>query len=124
MIGAMQTTRVWAWPHPTDLRKGYDGLYALVRNVLKMDIHGGDCFLFVNRRRTSCKVLLWDGSGLCIYMKRLARGRFPALWRATTHESGALELTQTELALFFEGCKEVGYRKLSPSPVQRRKQAA
>jgi len=113
MIGSTRAIRVWAWPQPVDLRKGYNGLYALVIDQLEMDPLSGDYFLFVNRRRSSCKVLHWDGTGLCIYMKRLERQRFPALWRETT-EGGTIALTSTELALFIEGSSEVGYRSLSP----------
>lgn len=104
--------RVWARPQPTDLRKGYNGLYALVRDELARDPMSGDLFLFVNRRRTGCKVLLWDGTGLCIFMKRLEEGRFAALWRDGA--GNVVRLTSTELSLFIEGCELVGRRVLSP----------
>jgi transposase len=64
-----------------DLRKGYNGLYGLVERELRRDVLEGELFLFVNRRRTSCKVLVWDGTGLCIFAKRLEGGRFASLWR-------------------------------------------
>lgn len=113
MIGSFPSVRVWAYPAPCDLRKGYNGLYGLVQNELKMDPLSGDLFLFCNRTRTSCKVLRWDGTGLCIFMKRLERGRFARLWPAE-HE---VQLTASELALFIEGCTLVGRQKLSPPPV-------
>jgi len=72
----------------------------------------GDLFLFVSRRRTSCKVLHHDGSGLSIYMKRLDEGRFARLWRRDAE--GNVRLSASELALFLEGNLEVGYRSLSP----------
>lgn len=103
--------RVWAYPEPTDLRKGYNGLFGLVTSSLERDVLGGDLFLFVNRRRTSCKVLMWDGTGLCIFCKRLEHGRFAKLWRG---EGEALSLTASELQLFIEGCELLGTRKLSP----------
>lgn len=115
MIGTTRTTRVFAYPDPTDLRKGYNGLYGLVKNGLGRDPLGGDLFLFVNRRRTTCKVLLWDGTGLCIFMKRLERGRFAAPWRETG--TAMLQLTSSELGLFIEGCEWVGHRSLSPAEV-------
>ena len=59
MIGLSRSVRVWAHAQPTDLRKGYNGLYALVEQQLQCDPLSGDMFLFVNRTRTSCKVLLW-----------------------------------------------------------------
>ncbi len=61
------------------MRKHYDGLYALVVSEMKADPLSGDLFLFTNRRRTRAKVLLWDGTGLCLYQKRLERGRFAPL---------------------------------------------
>ena len=77
MIGSTRNLRVWAYPAPADLRKGYDGLYGLVVSELGRDPLSGDCFLFTNRVRTRAKVLVWDGTGLCIYQKRLERNRFP-----------------------------------------------
>lgn len=74
IFGTSRSVRVWARTTPTDLRKGYNGLYGLVKNELGRDPLSGDLHLFVNRRRTSCKILMWDGTGLCIFMKRLERG--------------------------------------------------
>lgn len=108
--------RVWAYPAPADLRKGYNGLYGLVKESLKRDPLSGDLYLFVNRRQTSCKVLLYDGTGLCIYMKRLGKGRFTAPWRSGTGRP--LRLTTSELSLFLEGCELVGQRRLSPKTIR------
>lgn len=115
MLSLGRTLRVWAFPRPTDLRKGYDGLFGLVRNGMKCDPLSGDLFLFVNRDRTSCKILHWDGTGLCLYAKRLARGRFASLWRGP--DDAPLALTAAELALFIEGCGLVGRITLSPPEV-------
>lgn len=112
MIGSSRALRVWAYPAPVDLRKGYNGLFSLVQESLKRDPLSGDLYLFVNRVRTSCKVLLWDGTGLCIYMKRLSKGRFASLWRSGRDQP--LALTMSELSLFLEGCSLVGTRRLSP----------
>ncbi|MBA2538836.1 MAG: IS66 family insertion sequence element accessory protein TnpB [Deltaproteobacteria bacterium] len=65
---------MFAFPAAVDLRKGYDGLYGLVETGLKQDPMSGDLFLFVNESRKLCKVLVWDGSGLCIFQKRLVIG--------------------------------------------------
>ncbi len=115
VIGSTRAVRVWAYPSPTDLRKGYDGLYHLVADHLQRDPLSGDCFLFVNRPRNRAKVLLWDGTGLCIYMKRLERGHFAALWPSS--EGSQVSLTQSELALYLKGCLAVGRRELSPPVV-------
>jgi len=125
VIGFGRAVRVWAHTRPTDLRKGYSGLFGLVQRELKRDPLSGELFLFVNRRRTSCKVLLWDGTGLCIFSKKLERGRFAELWREDGHKRA---LTTSELSLFIEGCMLIGRHPLSPSrvvpkPLARRRSA-
>lgn len=115
MLGTTRTVSVFAYPEAIDLRKGYDGLYGLVKVGLDRDPLGGDMYLFVNRHRDACKVLVWDGTGLCIFQKRLARGRFASPWRASVDD--VLRLTTTELALFIEGCELIFKRALSPAVV-------
>jgi len=115
VIGVGRSVRVWARPRPTDLRKGYNGLYGLVQNELRHDPLSGDLFLFVNRKRNSCKVLLWDGTGLCIFSKRLEQGRFAKLWR--DDDDAILRLTASELQLFIEGCVLLARQRLSPEVV-------
>jgi transposase len=115
ILGTSRAVRVFAYPEPVDLRKGYDGLYGLVKQGLKRDPLSGDLFLFSNRRRRGCKVLVWDGTGLCVFQKRLERGRFASLFR---EDARAVELTASELALFIEGCELVGRRTLSPGIVK------
>lgn len=118
MIGSTRALHVWAYAAPADLRKSYDGLDALVRRDLQRDPLSGDLFLFINRRRNRAKVLLWDGTGPCIYMKRLEQGRFAAPWRMI--RDGRVELTASELALLLEGGKLVGKFPLSPQKIVRR----
>ena len=80
MIGSTRQVSVFAFGAPIDMRKGFDGLAAVVTLQLGRDPLSGDVFLFVNRTRKRAKVLLWDGTGLCIYAKRLEQGkssRFP-----------------------------------------------
>lgn len=115
MIALPRTVRVWAYGRPADLRKGYNGLVGLVKERLARDVLDGELFLFVNARRTGCKVLLFDGTGLCIFMKRLERGRFADLWSGRSGE--AVRLTSSELALFIEGCALVGRQPLSPPAI-------
>jgi len=117
MIGSSRNLRVFAYAGPADLRKGFDGLYGIVVAELERDPLEGDCFLFVNRARSRAKVLLWDGTGLCIYMKRLEQNRFACLW--DEDKTGAsVELTMSELSLFLEGSEMVGRISLSPTPIR------
>lgn len=107
--------RVIAYSSPADMRKGFDTLSSLIREELGRDPLSGDLYLFVSRNRIRAKVLHWDGTGACLYTKRLEEGRFASLWRDSG--DGDLELTSTELSLFLEGCREVGRRRLSPPRV-------
>jgi transposase len=72
-------------------------------------------FLFVNQRRKGCKVMLWDGTGLCIFQKRLEQGRFAAPWR---DNGQVVRMTASELALFIEGCVQIGHHPLSPDAIE------
>jgi transposase len=116
MIGlGMRGTKVFAYPAPVDLRKGYDGLAGLVATGLAQNILDGALFLFVGRTRTSCKILHWDGTGLCLFAKRLERGRFAALWQDDGAVTKTLMLSASELALFVEGCTVIGKQSLTPA---------
>jgi transposase len=103
---------VYAYTEPTDMRKGFDGLSALVTQGLQRDPLSGDAFIFVSRDRARAKVLHWDGTGLCIYAKRLERGRFARLWREAGN--APITLTVSELDLFLEGSTLIGRVPLSP----------
>ena len=70
MITGLFARRVFAFGAPVDMRKGFDGLYALVREGMGQDPLSGDLYLFVSRNRIRAKVLLWDGTGLCVYAVR------------------------------------------------------
>jgi transposase len=111
MLGSTRNIHVYALAEPCDLRKGYDGLYALTRDVLEQDPLSGHAFLFVSRNCKRAKVLHYDGTGLCIYMKRLEEGCFVAPWDRTDDTS--IHFTISELALFLEGSKAVR-KNLSP----------
>jgi len=117
ILAPSRAVRVFAYPAAVDLRKGYDGLYGLVERGLHQDPMSGDLFLFVSASRKLCKVLVWDGSGLCIFQKRLTRGCFAKLWR---DDDQVVRLTQSELALFIEGCTLLDRRSLSPLAPERK----
>ena len=103
---------VYAYAAPTDMRKGFDGLCALVTQGLHRDPLSGDVFLFLSRDRVRAKVLHWDGTGLCVYAKRLEQGRFARVWREETDEP--ITLTVSELDLFLDGSTLVGRVALAP----------
>ena len=92
-------TRIYLALEPTDMRKGFDGLAAQVSHVLRRDPFSGHLFLFRGKRGDRLKALYWDGSGLCLFAKRLERGRF--VWPRI--EQGAVTLTPAQLAMLIEG---------------------
>jgi transposase len=106
---------VYAYASATDMRKGFDGLSALVTQDLHRDPLSGDVFLFLSRDRVRAKVLHWDGTGLCVYSKRLERGRFARVWPEATDTP--ITLTISELDLFLDGSTLVGRVALTPPAV-------
>jgi transposase len=107
--------QVYAYTQPADMRKGFDGLCALVTQGLHRDALSGDIFIFVSRDRIRAKTLQWDGTGLCLYAKRLEHGRFAPLWREAG--SDPLTLTISELDLFLDGSTLVGRVALAPPAI-------
>jgi transposase len=99
MIGLPAGTRVWLVAGHTDMRKGFDGLAALVQTTLVANPFCGHVFVFRGRRGDILKVLWFDGQGLMLLAKRLERGRF--VWPQAT--SGSVSLTPAQLSMLLEG---------------------
>jgi transposase len=102
MFGLGPATKVYLAVGATDMRKGFDGLYGLVRDRLLCEPISGNLFLFSNARRNRLKVLYWDGSGLWVCAKRLEKGRFSWPSVLSSSETKVL-LSQEELALLLGG---------------------
>jgi transposase len=99
-IGAAERgTCIWLAAGITDLRKGFDGLAALVQTQLAENPFSGHVFVFRGRRGDSIKLLWWSGDGLCLFAKRLERGRF--IWPSAA--SGRVHLTAAQLSMLLEG---------------------
>lgn len=103
MFGLSLATKIFIGVEAVDMRKGFDGLFGLVRDHLGEDPLSGHLFLFTNKTRTRLKALLWDGSGLWICAKRLERGRFH--WPASTTVAPERSVTMRpeELAMLLNG---------------------
>jgi transposase len=110
--------RVWLYTQPTDMRKSYDGLSALVKNTLHEDPASGHVFVFINRKRTQMKVLYFDRSGYCVWSKRLEQGRFQ--YRSSGAYKVALDWTQLKLILEGIELKNTRQYKRFQYPVQDR----
>lgn len=126
MFGIGPATRIYLAMGATDMRKGFEGLYGLVRDKLQLEPLSGHVFIFCNKARNRTKVLFWDGSGLWVCAKRLQKGRFS--WPSEDQEQVRVSLSHEELALLLGGI-EVGrtrrknwYRKeLLPSETMEEK---
>lgn len=99
MIPLPVHTRIWIAAGVTDLRRGFVGLSALVQTALEQDPFSGHVFVFRGRRGDLIKVIWFDGDGLCLFAKRLERGRF--VWPKA--ESGTVALTRAQLSMLLEG---------------------
>ena len=99
MIPVPTGVRVWLATGHTDMRKGFGGLSLLVQETLKRDPHNGHLFVFRGRRGALIKVLWHDGQGMCLFAKRLERGRF--IWPSPP--DGTVAITPAQLGYLLEG---------------------
>jgi transposase len=99
VIELLTRTRIWIAAGYTDLRRGFQGLTTLVETVLEQAPYSGHVFVFRGKRGDLIKLLWWDGDGLCLFQKRLERGRF--IWPQAT--SGTVALTRAQLSMLLEG---------------------
>jgi transposase len=99
MIGLAAGTRIWIAVGVTDLRRGFTGLRGMVQTALQENPFSGHVFVFRGRRGDLIKMLWWDGDGLCLFARRIERGKFT--WPQAT--SGTVSLTQAQLAMLLEG---------------------
>jgi transposase len=101
MLGFGSATRVYVAIGATDMRKGFEGLFGIVRDRLMIDPLSGHVFVFCNARKNRLKILYWDGSGLWICSKRLEKGRFS--WPGQGDENGKVRLSQEQLTMLIGG---------------------
>jgi transposase len=92
-------TRIWIAAGFTDLRRGFQGLSSIVETVLEQAPYSGHVFVFRGKRGDLIKLLWFDGDGLCLFQKRLERGRF--IWPQAT--CGTVLLTRAQLSMLLEG---------------------
>lgn len=92
-------TQIWIVAGLTDLRRGFVGLSAMVQTMLEQNPFNGQVFVFRGKRGDLVKLLWFDGDGLCLFAKRLERGRF--IWPKV--EQGKVALTRAQLSMLLEG---------------------
>ena len=101
MFGVGTATRIYLALGCTDMRKGSNGLYGLVRDQLMCDPLSGHLFLFSNAQRNRLKVIFWDGTGLWVCSKKLEKGRYR--WPVASEGQTKVTLSQEELAMLLGG---------------------
>jgi transposase len=113
MMGMPPGARIWLACGVTDLRRGFDGLAALVQTQLAADPYAGHLFVFRGRRGNRLKILWYSGDGLNLLCKRLDGGRF--VWPQTA--TGTLALTSAELSMLPEGIDWRRARRTTLAPI-------
>jgi transposase len=101
MLTFAPNLRIYLCARPTDMRKSFDGLCALVRGVFQADPLDGSLFLFVNRRGDRIKAMWWDNDGLALFYKRLESGTFEML--TSEGEAATVQIDAAELAMLLSG---------------------
>jgi transposase len=100
-LAPLSAARIYLYAQNVDMRKGFDGLHAIIQSEFRRDALGGDLFLFLNRRRDRLKLMTWDRDGWMIFYKRLERGTFE---RPRPGADGVtVELDATDLAMILAG---------------------
>lgn len=99
MLFLESNIKIWLCTQPTDMRKSFTGLMGLVKNQLNENPLSGELFVFINRRQTQIKILYFDRSGYCIWMKKLEEGRF----QYPINNANKALLDRTQLTLILEG---------------------
>ena len=107
MLTLPESVRIYLATSPTDMRKGFDGLSALIEHELGEDVYSGHLFVFVSRRGDRVKILTWERGGFVLWYKRLERGQFKRPRISARQKSVALDAGQ--LAMLLEG---VDYSKV------------
>jgi len=108
------TQRIFLAIEPVDMRKQFNGLWALAAEKLREDPFGGSLFVFTNKDRNRLKILFWDGSGVWVLAKRLEKGRFSWPQGSSTTR---LQLEPTALTMLLsgidlkDGCKKAWYER-------------
>jgi transposase len=99
MIGLAPGARIWLMAWVSDMRKGFDWLAAQVQTAVRGDPFSGHLLVLRGRRAERLKVLWWESNGLCLFAKRLERGKF--IWPRA--ENGKVALTPAQLSMLLEG---------------------
>ena len=109
MLGLLPSTKIYLACGATDMRRGFDGLMAIVRNTWEADIFSGHLFVFLGHKRTLVKILHWNRGWLVLYSKRLEKGRFIRPKISTDGQSVLIDAV--ELTLLLDGIAMSGVKR-------------
>jgi len=101
MLRLPPATQIYMSSKPVDMRKGFDGLMAIIRNEWQTDVFLGHLFVFLGRSQSQVKILHWDRGGLVLYSKRLEKGRF--IRPKIRPDGHSIALDALELAMLLDG---------------------
>jgi len=111
MLTLPPAVRVFVHLGPTDMRRSFDGLAAMVREIIQADPLSGHLFVFFNRRRDRVKILFWDRTGLCLWYKRLEEGVFKLPEVTASDQPQSVEMNWADLSLILEGIDLAGAKR-------------
>lgn len=109
MLSVSSAVKIFLYNDAADLRRGFDGLAAIVQDAMDEDPLSGSLYIFLNRRRNRIKALYWDNDGYAIWYKRLERGRFE-MPKAEGFDGARLRITASQLSLILEGIELASVR--------------
>ena len=110
MLSVSSGVKIFLYNGVADLRRGFDGLAAIVEDAMGENPLSGSLYIFLNRRGNRIKALYWDNDGYAIWYKRLERGRFE-MPKAEGFEGTRLEITASQLSLILEGIELASVRR-------------
>jgi transposase len=110
MLHLSASCKYYFYSGHADMRKGFDGLSGIVKSQMALNALTGSVFIFLNRRRTHIKLLLWEGDGFAVYYKRLERGTYEL--PAPTSGAAAMAMDARQLQFILQGVsiKKVTFR--------------
>jgi transposase len=114
MLTLSPAVKLWYCPDPVDRRRGFDALFALVRDHLKADPLSGHLFIFRNHNADRLKVLYWGGYGLCLWCQRLEAGRYH--FPQPTPGQPVLELSAGQFQMILDGIDLSGVHRFKRFP--------
>ena len=109
MLHLSASCKYYLYRNATDMRKGFDSLCGIVSSQLQMNVLSGSVFIFINKKQTQVKLLLWEGDGLAIYYKRLERGTYEV--PSFNHDAGDVSISHEVLQHILQGVSLRSVRK-------------